>query len=79
MGAWGSRGRSAAMRLRSSVSWVKRRPSAIFPEAVRKYWARFITTPSLRRLSMCSRPARRAERMRRAETTPTPGTRSSVS
>ena len=76
---WGSRGHSAMMRLRRSVSWVKRRPSAMRPEAVRKYWARFITTPSLRRFSMWSGPVRRATKMRLAEVTPTPGMRSSVS
>ena len=49
------------------------------PEAVRKYWARFITTPSLGRSSIRSFRARRDTRIRLAETTPTPGIRSSVS
>ena len=60
MGGWGSKGRSAAISPRRRLSGVKRRPSAILPEAVRKYWARFITTPSLGRFSMWRGPVRRA-------------------
>ena len=76
---WGSRGRPAAMSPRRTLSGVKRSPSAILPEAVRKDWARFMTTPSFFRLSMWRGPTRRALRIRRAEVTPTPGIRSRVS
>ena len=68
MAGCGRTGASAAISLRKRLSGVNRRPSAILPEAVRKYWARFMTTPSFGSWSIWRGPARRAVRIRFADT-----------
>ncbi len=55
------------------------RGEALLPLQTMKYLARFSTTPSFLRPSKSSFCCRRAERMRIADLTPIPGTRSSIS
>src|SRR5699024_10776909 len=72
-------GFSRATRWRSTPSGFTLNLSIICPEQVMNYWARFSTTPRVFRPEKVRGPTRRAVRIRRADTTPMPGTRSRVS
>ena len=59
--------------------WLNLAPGIIFPLQVMKYTARLSTTPSFLSPSKVREPARRAVRIFKADFTPIPGTRSSIS
>ena len=74
MGIWGSRGTLCGDETAQQRVPVKRRPSAILPEAVRKILGPFHHYAQPAQIVDVQPPCPPGGRMRRAETTPTPGT-----